>query len=233
MAVRGSRYLFKDNQHAAPRIRADLPQRQDSHVKSLQFFGVFSLVVLTAGCASKPSFPFLAKRDSNITVTQEPTAIAITTESPAYEVPGSVVTTASVKQADMGAAESTNNAAPKTSLVSAMTSTSFTQPTLMTLPKGADLSAQINGAPGTVVLDFYADWCGPCQTQGKILHEMEGFAAANKTHIIKVNIDEHPEIKKQLAIESLPTLIVMKNSQISERVTGLTQRDQIEQWIKQ
>jgi thioredoxin len=195
---------------------------KDSLVKSSQFIGTLGLLVLMTGCASRPTFPFFAKRESKAEITAEPEVVAEAAKPQ----------TESIQQADLTAGTTPSSDPAQTKLVSAMTTSSFTQPTLMTLPKGSDLDAQVAAASGPVVLDFYADWCGPCRTQGKILHEMEDFAAANKAQIIKVNVDEHPEIAKKLQVSSLPTLIVMKDGKVSQRVTGLTQREQIEQWIK-
>ncbi len=196
-------------------------------MKSVQSIGAIGLIVVMVGCASRPSFPFFAKRDRDTSISETPVELAQTADAPAKSA-----LIADVQHADTNAIATTTNDPAATKLVSAMSSSSFTQPTLMTLPKGADLNAQISAASGPVVLDFYADWCVPCQTQGKILHEMEDFAAANNTQIIKVNFDEHKELAKKLKVSSLPTIIVMKDGQVSQRVTGLTQRDQLEQWIK-
>lgn len=195
-------------------------------MKSFQFIGALGLLAVMAGCASRPTFPFFAKRDQVDTESEDLIELAkANTDTPILAPEG-------VRQEYDVTAIPTKGDASTTKLVSAMSAPSITQPTLITLPKGSDLDAQIRAAAGPVVLDFYADWCGPCRTQGKILHEMEGFAAANNTQIIKVNVDEHPEIAKKLKVASLPTLIVMKDGKVSQRVSGLTQREKLEQWMQ-
>ncbi len=196
-------------------------------MKSFQFVGAMGLLVTVVGCAGQRSFPFFAKRDlknSEVVerLTVEPTVTALADEEHL----------ATVQQASIEDAPTSSQDEPTMSLVSAVTEPDVTPPSLITLPKGSDLNAQIKAASGPVVLDFYADWCGPCRTQGKILHEMEDFAAKNKTQIIKVNVDDHPEITKKLKVSSLPTLIVMKDGKVSQRVTGLTPRKQLEQWMQ-
>ena len=70
---------------------------------------------------------------------------------------------------------------------------------------------------GRVLVDFYADWCGPCRMLAPVLEE-----ASTKfdTEIIKVNVDEHEEIAKKYGVMSIPTLIVFENGTEKKRNVG-------------
>ena len=69
-----------------------------------------------------------------------------------------------------------------------------------------------------VLLDFYASWCGPCRM---ILPIVDEIAKENpQFNVVKVNIDEHPELVEMFDVMSVPTLVVMKNGQITNRATG-------------
>ncbi len=103
---------------------------------------------------------------------------------------------------------------------------------LRTLPKGSDLGTFIGDAQGPVLLDFFADWCGPCKVQGKILHDLEEVAASMQTQIIKINVDDHPEIAKELRISSLPTLIMLRDGKVVERQSGVAKKRRLLAWMK-
>ena len=107
-----------------------------------------------------------------------------------------------------------------------------TGPTMRTLAAGEDLMAAVESAPGPVLVDFYADWCGPCRTQGKVLHELESFAAANRAQIIKVDIEKHPVLAKQFQVASLPTLMVIKNGEITAREMGLKRAEEVRNLLR-
>ena len=77
---------------------------------------------------------------------------------------------------------------------------------------------------GTVLVDFYATWCGPCRLQQPILENVAA-RIEGKAVIIKVDTDEHPEIAAQYQIEKIPTLIVFKDGQVAERFLGIQQED--------
>jgi thioredoxin 1 len=119
-----------------------------------------------------------------------------------------------------------------TTLVSSSTYTQSPQPTLITLPRGGDLNAQIENAEGSVLLDFFAVWCGPCRMQGQILHDVEDTAAKTQTQIIKINVDEHPDLAQQLQVQSLPTLMMVKNGRIVERQSGVANANQLAAWMQ-
>jgi thioredoxin 1 len=71
-----------------------------------------------------------------------------------------------------------------------------------------------------LLVDFYADWCGPCQTLAPILDrvvaELEG-----KVSLYKVNVDKHPQLSQQFAIRSIPHLMLFKKGKILWRKGGL------------
>ena len=69
-----------------------------------------------------------------------------------------------------------------------------------------------------VLLDFWATWCGPCMMISPIIKEI---AEENPQYLIgKINVDEDPELAASFGIESIPTLIVIKNGAITRRVSG-------------
>jgi thioredoxin 1 len=70
-----------------------------------------------------------------------------------------------------------------------------------------------------VLVDFWAEWCGPCKMIAPVLDELAG-EYQGKVKIGKVNIDEHQGLAAQFGIRSIPTLLVIKNGQVTEQMVG-------------
>jgi thioredoxin 1 len=70
-----------------------------------------------------------------------------------------------------------------------------------------------------VLVDFWAEWCGPCKMIAPVLDELAG-EYQGKVKIGKVNVDEHQGLAAQFRVSSIPTLLVLKNGQIVEQVVG-------------
>jgi thioredoxin len=104
---------------------------------------------------------------------------------------------------------------------------------LLNLTAKDDLDAIIRSAEGNVLIDFYADWCGPCKTQGRILHEMEMTASSNKAVIIKINVDEHQDLATKYQVAALPTLILIRDQKIVERQMGLASQTRVASLLSQ
>jgi thioredoxin 1 len=81
------------------------------------------------------------------------------------------------------------------------------------------------------LLDFYADWCGPCKTQDPILDDLE--ADFENVAFEKVDVDEEQDVANQYQVRSLPTLIIENDDGIVDRFVGVTQREDIEAALKQ
>ena len=76
-----------------------------------------------------------------------------------------------------------------------------------------------------VLIDFYADWCGPCRMVAPIVHEI---AEENDNVVVgKINVDDEPELAQRFGVMSIPTLVVMKNGKEATRATGARQKPQI------
>jgi thioredoxin 1 len=79
--------------------------------------------------------------------------------------------------------------------------------------------------------DFHADWCGPCKTQDPILEDLlEDYA---DVEFEKVDVDQNQEIANQYQVRSLPTVVVENDEGVVDRFVGVTQREDIEEALKQ
>ena len=89
----------------------------------------------------------------------------------------------------------------------------------------ADNFEQVVQSAKPVLLDFYADWCGPCRLVAPIIEEI---ARENEQYLVaKVNVDEVPELAMRFGIVSIPTLIVMKGGEVVQQVAGARPKAQI------
>ena len=76
-----------------------------------------------------------------------------------------------------------------------------------------------------VLLDFWASWCGPCRMVGPIIDEIA--AEHPEYKVVKINVDEEPELASEFQVVSIPTLVVMKNGQIVHQSAGARPKNQI------
>ena len=91
-----------------------------------------------------------------------------------------------------------------------------------------DQSVLQNGQP--VLVDFWAEWCGPCRAIAPVLEELSS-ELQGKVKIVKLNVDENPNTAAKYGIMSIPTLMLFKNGEIASRQVGAAPKQKLHQWI--
>ena len=87
------------------------------------------------------------------------------------------------------------------------------------------------GASGPVLVDFWAEWCGPCRMIAPALEEISN-DLGDKVSVVKINIDENPETPGRYGVRGIPTMLLFKDGQPIAQKVGAAPRSQIQQWLE-
>jgi thioredoxin 1 len=90
----------------------------------------------------------------------------------------------------------------------------------------SNFESVISDADATVVVDFWAPWCGPCKAIAPILEELAD-EMGNSAKICKVNVDNNSEIAGKYEIRAIPTILLFKGGQLADTIVGLTSKDDL------
>jgi thioredoxin 1 len=94
----------------------------------------------------------------------------------------------------------------------------------------SNFQTDVLDATGPVVVDFWAEWCGPCKMIGPSLEEISK-EMAGKVTITKLNIDENPELAAKFGVRSIPTLMIFKGGEVADIKVGALPKTALSHWI--
>ena len=94
----------------------------------------------------------------------------------------------------------------------------------------ADFDAEVLKSSEPVVVDFWAEWCGPCRMIAPALEEIAG-TMNGKVKIVKLNVDESPKTASKYGVMSIPTLMIFKGGEMASRQVGAAPKAKLQQWI--
>ncbi len=93
-----------------------------------------------------------------------------------------------------------------------------------------DFETEVLNADGAVMVDFWAEWCGPCKALSPIVDEVAG-EIGDKVKIVKINIDENPNTPTQYGVRGIPTLMVFKGGEVVDTKVGGMSKNQLSEWL--
>jgi thioredoxin 1 len=93
---------------------------------------------------------------------------------------------------------------------------------------GANFSEKVLNSKGLVLVDFWAEWCGPCKMIAPLLDQIAD-AHVGKVQIGKVDVDKNQDLASQYNVRAIPTLLIFENGQIKDQIVGMTSKAIVEQ----
>jgi thioredoxin 1 len=97
-----------------------------------------------------------------------------------------------------------------------------------------DFEQSVIKADSPVLVDFYADWCGPCKTQTPILGELaQEFDGKVKFAKVDIDVEENKDLAVKYGVMSVPTLIIFSNGEVKETLVGVTSKSKLQQKLEQ
>lgn len=92
-----------------------------------------------------------------------------------------------------------------------------------------EFDEKVINSPNTVVVDFFADWCGPCKMLSPVLEKLDSMNP--DVVFYKVNIDENPSLADEFEVRSIPNVVIFKNGQAADRSIGFVSEQQLQEII--
>jgi thioredoxin 1 len=95
----------------------------------------------------------------------------------------------------------------------------------------SDFDAQVLKSDKPVLVDFWAEWCGPCKMIGPSLEEISD-ELGEQVQIVKLNIDDHPDTPAKYGVRGIPTMILFKGGEVADTKVGAAPKAQLKSWLE-